>query len=140
MNINVDFSFIQGPVHIRTENEKSPKVGATAEFYGSIRADSIDNKVVIAIEFTAHKEIAEEACYSIMNSIALKYKLNSIIIKHSLGKVLAGQICFLVKVESAHRKAAFAALEEMVDEFKEKVPVFGKEIFENGSYTWKQNN
>jgi molybdopterin synthase catalytic subunit len=33
----------------------------------------------------------------------------------------------------------FSAIEFLVEAIKEKVPVFGKEIFEDKSYTWKKN-
>ena len=60
-------------------------------------------------------------------------------IYHSLGIVNAGEICFFVFVSSGHRAPVFESLKGIVNEIKEKLPIFGKEIFENQSYKWKVN-
>ncbi|MGY8886189.1 MAG: molybdenum cofactor biosynthesis protein MoaE, partial [Flavobacteriales bacterium] len=38
------------------------------------------------------------------------------------------------------RKEVFKALEYIVEEIKAKVPVFGKELFEDESHQWKVNS
>ena len=53
--------------------------------------------------------------------------------------LIAGEICFFVFVSSEHRAPVFESLKEIVDEIKEKLPIFGKEIFEDQSYKWKVN-
>ena len=60
-------------------------------------------------------------------------------IYHSLGTVKSGEVCFFVFVSSAHRKPVFESLTAIVNEIKAKVPVFGKEIFEDQSHQWKVN-
>ena len=56
---------------------------------------------------------------------------------HSVGLVKAGEISLLVLVSSGHRKQAFAALEDCVEQIKEKLPVWKKEILEDGGHVWK---
>jgi molybdopterin synthase catalytic subunit len=136
---SLSFRFIDGPINFCFDEKVNKTTGATAIFEGSVRADNFNGKLVNIIEFTAHAEMAQKICESLMTELQKKYKLNSIEIHHSLGEVKAGQVCFTVSIKSAHRKEAFSALAEMVDEFKSKVPVFGKEILEDGSYAWKQN-
>jgi molybdopterin synthase catalytic subunit len=53
--------------------------------------------------------------------------------------VKAGEICLFVFVSSKHRQAAFDALTYIVEEVKAKVPIFGKEIFEDDTHQWKKN-
>ena len=60
-------------------------------------------------------------------------------IYHSLGKVSTGEICLFVFTSSAHRKEAMDACRYLVEEIKVKVPVIGKEIFEDNSHVWKEN-
>ena len=57
-----------------------------------------------------------------------------------LGMVAAGEICLFVFVSSSRRKEVFKALEYVVEEIKAKVPVFGKEIFEDNTHQWKVNS
>jgi len=50
-----------------------------------------------------------------------------------------GELCLFVFTSSAHRKIAIAATNFFVEEIKAKVPVFGKEIFEDETHQWKVN-
>ena len=61
-------------------------------------------------------------------------------IYHSIGKVKAGEICFFVFVSSSHRSPVFQSLEKIVNEIKDRLPIFGKEIFDDKTYQWKVNN
>ena len=61
-------------------------------------------------------------------------------IYHSIGKVKAGEICFFVFVSSSQRSPVFQSLEKIVNEIKDRLPIFGKEIFDDKTYQWKVNN
>ena len=60
-------------------------------------------------------------------------------IYHSLGLVNVGEICFFVFVSSEHRSPVFESLREIVNKIKDKLPIFGKELFEDQSHKWKVN-
>ena len=60
-------------------------------------------------------------------------------IYHSLGKVNVGGISLFVFTSSKHRKPAIEACSELVERIKKELPVWGKEMFEDESYIWKQN-
>lgn len=115
-------------------------IGAHNIFLGQVRADEINNKVVAAIEYTAHEEMANLKFHEIREATFLKFDLNCMHIYHSLGKVNSGEICLFVFVSSKRRKEVFPAIEFIVEEIKEKVPVFGKEIFEDKTHQWKVND
>jgi molybdopterin synthase catalytic subunit len=68
-----------------------------------------------------------------------KYELTCMHIYHSLGLVKAGEISLFVFTSSVHRKDAIDACEEIVERIKKEAPVWGKEIFEDESYVWKEN-
>lgn len=115
-------------------------IGAHQIFLGQVRADVIDEKTVQAIEYTAHEEMANKIFHEIRESAFDKFDLTCMHIYHSLGKVKAGEICLFVFASSGHRKMAQKAIEYLVEEIKAKVPIFGKEIFEDQSHQWKMNN
>ena len=114
-------------------------IGAHEIFLGQVRADIIDGKTVSAIEYSAYTEMAEIEIEKIREMIIMKHRLSCAHIIHSIGKVNTGQICLFVFVSSPHRKAAMEACTEMVELIKKNVPVFGKEIFEDESFSWKVN-
>lgn len=122
------------------KHQSKTSIGAHTIFLGQVRADEVDGKIITAIEYSAHEEMANMKFHDIREATFEKYNLTCMHIYHSLGEVKAGEICLFVFVSSPRRKEVFKALEYVVDEIKAKVPVFGKEIFEDESHQWKVNN
>ena len=137
--------FIQGPVSpsfiaesIQKHSSKT-EIGGHSIFLGQVRADSIDGKKVVAIDYTAYEELALEKMHVIREAIFAKYPLSCMHVYHSLGKVEAGEICLFVFTSGAHRKEAIDACEETVERLKAELPIWGKEIFEDETHQWKVN-
>ncbi|NII28535.1 molybdenum cofactor biosynthesis protein MoaE [Pseudoflavitalea sp. X16] len=114
-------------------------IGAHSIFMGQVRSDVIDEKKVVAIEYTAYEEMALEKMHVIREDIFSKYSLTCMHIYHSLGRIAAGDICLFVFTSSGHRKAAIAACEEVVERIKQELPIWGKELFDNETHQWKEN-
>lgn len=114
-------------------------IGAHDIFLGQVRADKINEKTVVAIDYSAHKEMANNEFHKIREATFEKFNLTCLHIYHSFGIVKTGEICLFVFTSSAHRKEAMDACRYIVEEIKTKVPVFGKELFEDNSYVWKEN-
>lgn len=138
-------SFIEGAISSTFigdsifKHQKKTNIGAHTIFLGQVRADQIEGKLVVAIEYSAYEEMAEEAFTALRESAFEKFDLTCLHIYHSLGRVEAGEICLFVFVSAPRRKVVFQAIEYLVEEIKIKSPVFGKEIFEDTSFTWKKN-
>lgn len=114
-------------------------IGAHDIFLGQVRADTIEGKVVQAIDYSAYEEMANQVFHEIRESAFSKFDLTCMHIYHSKGIVKAGEICLFVFTSSAHRKEAMDACRYVVEAIKEKAPVFGKELFEDGEHVWKVN-
>lgn len=114
-------------------------IGAHNIFLGQIRADHIENRQVIAIEYSAYEEMALQQMHQIREDIFGKYPITCMHVYHSLGEVKTGEICLFVFVSSPHRKAAMNACEEAVERIKKELPIWGREIMEGHSHQWKKN-
>lgn len=114
-------------------------IGAHSIFLGQVRADVKETGTVTAIAYTAYTEMALEKMHEIRESLFAKYPLTCMHVYHSLGAVLAGEICLYVFVSSPHRKAAIDACEELVEAIKFQLPIWGKEILNNQATAWKEN-
>ena len=114
-------------------------IGAHSIFLGQVRADEIDGYTVAAIEYTSYEEMALEKMHEIREAVFAKYPLTCLHVYHSLGRVNSGEISLFVFASSQHRKAAIEACNEIVESIKKGLPVWGKEIFENETYHWKEN-
>ena len=128
--------FIAGSI---AKHQSKTAIGAHNIFLGQIRADSIGEKTVQAIEYTAYEEMANEKFHKIRESAFEKFDLTCMHIYHSLGVVHAGEIGLFVFVSSKRRKEVFPAIEFIVEQIKKEVPVFGKELFEDETHQWKVN-
>lgn len=115
-------------------------VGAYSIFLGQVRADMIGDKSVCAIDYSCYTEMASEALEGIISKMEEKYTLTKINVYHSMGKVAVGELCLFVIAASRHRINAFDACREVVELIKKEVPIWGKEVFDDESYTWKKNN
>lgn len=122
------------------KHQSKTGIGAHNIFLGQVRADTINNKTVSAIEYTAYEEMANTKFAEVREATFEKFNLTCMHIYHSLGTVKTGEICMFVFVSSLRRKEVFKAIEYVVNEIKDKVPVFGKEIFEDETHQWKVNS
>ena len=132
----INSSFIADSIQKHTTKTE---IGGHSIFLGQVRADIIDEKTILAIEYTSYEEMALEKMFTIREDIFSKYPLSCMHVYHSLGKVAAGEICFFVFTSSAHRKAAIEACTETVERIKAELPIWGKELFADETYQWKEN-
>jgi len=137
--------FREGPISTQfiansiARHSSKINIGAHDIFLGQVRADVINGKDVKGIEYSAYAEMAEKEFYNIREAAFDKFDIVCMHIYHSLGLVKTGEISLFVFVSTVHRKEAFEAIEFLVNEIKEKVPIFGKELFTNGTHQWKEN-
>lgn len=137
--------FVDGPISPEfiansiAKHSTKTEIGAHDIFLGQVRKDEIEGKDVVAINYEAYQEMADELFYEIREAAFVKYNLVCMHIYHSLGVVKAGEICLFVFVSSKHRKEAFEACQDIVEQIKAMTPIWGKELFEDDSFVWKEN-
>ncbi len=137
--------FVEGPIPVEYIAESIRKhsgkteIGGHSIFLGQVRADQKEGKEVQAMEFTAYQEMAIEKLAQIREDIFAKYELTCMHVHHSLGKVRQGEICLFVFTSSKHRKPAMQACDEMVERLKKEIPIWGKELYSDDTYQWKEN-
>jgi molybdopterin synthase catalytic subunit len=138
--------FIQGAISSEfigssiAKHQSKTTIGAHNIFLGQVRADIIEENTVVAIEYSAYEEMANAKLDEIRERAFAKFDLICMHIYHSLGVVNAGEICLFVFVSATRRKQMYQATEAIVNWIKTEVPIFGKELFENETFTWKKNN
>lgn len=138
-------SLVQGPItpekiaNSIAHHQVKTNIGAHDIFLGQVRADVIDGKNVVAIDYSAYEEMANKVLDEIREAAFGKYDLTCAHIYHSIGEVKAGELCLFVFTSSKHRAMAFDACRYITEEIKAKAPVFGKEVFEDESHQWKVN-
>lgn len=121
-------------------HQSKHKIGGHSIFLGQIREDLVDDKIVSAIEYTAYIDMANKEMDHLREKTFSEFEISCMHVYHSLGKIIVGEICLFVFASSPRRKSCQSAVEYLVDEIKSKLPIFGKEVFEDQSYQWKINS
>ncbi len=139
--------FIDGPVPAAAVTEMVAKAGTNTEsgahslFVGQVRRDEVDGRFVRAIEYSAYEEMVITEANKINKTILSEFDdIKGFEILHSKGIVNAGEISLLVMVSAGHRAQAFSACTRAVELIKERLPIWKKEVFEDDSDRWKEND
>lgn len=144
---NMNFNYlIEGPVTsgiIASLIEKmatEKNSGGHSYFLGQVRADVIDGKTVVAIEYSAYESMVKVQADKIVISILSEFNdVRTVRILHSTGIVKAGEVSLAVLVSAGHRKQAIEACAKTVELIKDLLPVWKKEIFDDNSHAWRDN-
>jgi molybdopterin synthase catalytic subunit len=105
--------------------------GAVALFYGVVRNENMGRNVQY-LEYDAYPEMAIKKMKEVADEVRAKFPVTGIGVLHRIGRLEIGETSLLVAVSSAHRGDAFAACHYAVDRIKQIVPVWKKEVWEDG--------
>lgn len=108
-----------------------PGVGGIVTFIGTVR-NQTKGKPVLRLEFEAFEPMAISEMQKIATSIIEKWSATKVSIHHRVGTLAIEEIAVVIAVSTPHRKAAFEACQYAIDTLKETVPIWKKEIFEDG--------
>jgi molybdopterin synthase catalytic subunit len=110
---------------------RSDEAGAIATFTGTTRIQS-RGRTVTHLEYEAYEGMAEKVMSELAESLASRYDLTGVAIHHRIGRVAIGETSVVIAVSAPHRGDALAACKDAIDELKERVPLWKKEVYEGG--------
>ena len=105
--------------------------GGIVVFVGTVR-NLTKGKVVKHLEFETYEKMALKEMTKIAEQAKSKWHLHEMVIHHRIGLVPIEEEAVVIACSSAHRKEAFQACEYAIDTLKETVPIWKKEVFEDG--------
>ena len=111
--------------------------GAVLTFIGVTR-DNFEGQEVLGLEYEAYPEMALAKMAEIQSEIIERWPGARAAMVHRLGSVSVGEISVVIAVSSPHRDAAYQASRYAIDELKQRVPVWKREIYAAGA-RWKAN-
>jgi MoaE-MoaD fusion protein len=107
------------------------RAGAIATFLGTTRIES-RGRTVVHLEYEAYEGMAEKVMAEIAETLAKRYELCKLAIAHRIGRVGIGETSVAIAVSAPHREHALAACKEAIDTLKVDVPLWKKEVYEDG--------
>lgn len=111
--------------------------GAIATFEGTTR-DHFAGRRVVELRYEAYAAMARRVLGDILRDARSRHDLRRLAVAHRLGAVPAGEASVFVAASATHRADAMEACRYVIDELKASVPIWKKEVYDDGE-VWKEN-
>jgi molybdopterin synthase catalytic subunit len=105
--------------------------GAIVTFSGIVRGTN-QGKKVLFLEYEAYPEMAAKMMERIGKEIQDNWGLSAVRMQHRVGRLNVGETSVVIVVAAPHRDDAFAACQYAINRLKRIVPIWKKEVFEDG--------
>jgi molybdopterin synthase catalytic subunit len=110
-----------------------PEAGAVSVFLGVVR-DNTAGRPVVALEYEANVPMAEAKLKEIGEAVHQRWPgVKQVAMLHRIGRLAIGEASVAIAVSAAHRREAILACHYAIDRLKETVPIWKREIFEDGA-------
>jgi len=105
--------------------------GALIVFEGVVR-NHHEGRSVTSIFYEAYRPMAEKEIKRIVDSLRESSPEVNVAVLHRLGLVKVGEASIIIVCSSPHRKDAYEASRRLIDEIKDRVPIWKRERTESG--------
>jgi molybdopterin synthase catalytic subunit len=105
--------------------------GAVNVFIGTVR-NSANGKNVVWLEYESYESMTIAEIKKIVDEASHKWPVLGSAVSHRIGTLKPGEVSVVVAVSTPHRKDSFEACQFIIDNLKEKAPIWKKEVFEDG--------
>ena len=111
-----------------------PGRGAVVTFTGLVR-NHHDGRSVVSLAYSAYTGMAEQAFREIVSEARGRWGVD-VAVAHRIGELRVGDVAVAVAVSSDHRAVAFDACRWIIDELKQRVPIWKRERYGDGTEAW----
>lgn len=105
--------------------------GGLAVFIGTVR-NKTEGRRVSWLEYECYESMALKEMTKIAEKAVELWKVKNIVIHHRIGHLGVGDTAVIIAISAPHREAAFDGCRFAIDTLKKTVPIWKKEIFDNG--------
>lgn len=113
-----------------------PERGGAVVFLGSVRRGPDDGPVA-EIDYSAYAAMVAAECERILDEARQRWGDAVVLIQHRVGRVPVGEPSVAVVAAAPHREAAFAACRFAIEELKRRVPIWKRELMDDGTAVWR---
>lgn len=126
-----------GPIDVAAlERIAGVEHGAVVTFVGRARDHADDGRTVVELEYEAYPEMAASVLREIGDEAESRW-VAAVAIVHRTGVVPLGEAAVAIVTAAAHREAAYEANRYVIEAIKERLPIWKRERFADGS-EWKR--
>lgn len=108
--------------------------GAIAIFVGVARSSSSARRdgLVERLEYEAYVPMAERELRAIADEACASFGVINLFVHHRVGRLEIGDAAVAIVVSTPHRAASFDACRFVIEALKKRVPIWKKEVFDDG--------
>lgn len=118
--------------HARAVADRS--AGAQVVFCGVVR-DVDDGRRVVELEYEAYPA-AEAVLREVAADFAALPDVDAVAVSHRVGRLAIGEVALVAAVSAMHRGEAFEICARLVDQVKLRLPVWKRQVFDDGTDEW----
>jgi molybdopterin synthase catalytic subunit len=110
---------------------EGPEHGGVVTFTGTVRGET-GGKRVVRLEYEGYLPMAERKLDEIAGAIERETGAR-VAMAHRVGTLLPGEAAVVIACAATHRGPAFRACEAAIERIKHDVPIWKREVYEDGS-------
>jgi molybdopterin synthase catalytic subunit len=109
-----------------------PGMGGIVTFTGVVRRHS-RGTTVEHLEYEAYAAMAVKTMTELCDEIEREVDGARLAVEHRVGHLVVGELAVVIAAAAPHRAEAFTACRAMIDRLKDRVPIWKKEVGDDGS-------
>ena len=125
--------------HVRDFVMGDPLLGGIVTFEGATRRDvDPEHGAILRLDYEAYESMTRQQLERLAGEARKRWSAGRVAIIHRLGGIPPGEVALMIAVACGHRAEAFDACRWLIDTIKKEVPIWKKDIFEDGYVRWVQ--
>jgi molybdopterin synthase catalytic subunit len=113
----------------------TPADGAVLLFWGVVR-EQHEGRAVSHLEYDAYAAMAEAKLREIAGEAQARWPVGTVAVVHRLGRLEIGEASVGIAVASPHRAEAYEASRYIIEQLKQRVPIWKREGYVEGDHRW----
>jgi len=114
---------------------EGPGAGAALAFVGTVR-DENRGRSVVGMRYEAYPAMAGQVLAAIVAEAEARWSGAAVAAVHRTGDLAVGEASVAIAVTAPHRAQAYEASRYVIEAIKERLPVWKKERYDDGSEAW----
>jgi len=112
---------------------RTPDSGGIVTFLGTVR-DNAKGRKIAKMNIEVYESMALTQLEAIRAEALEKFGVNEVVVVHRYGDLDIGDNIVFIAVSAGHRSEAFKACMYIIDELKQRVPIWKKETTPEGDF------
>ena len=114
-----------------------PRCGAVVLFCGTVRDHAEGRDGVEEMDYEAYAEHATGRLQAVIDETRARWPVvGRVALLHRVGRLAVTDTAVVVAVGAPHRDEAFAAARRLIDDLKDGVPIWKRQVFADGAQEW----